>query len=83
MKDLMQAARVAVKLESVLQTMKRLHGEKWDERSKPYRSALQGIMATEGCNVLDAAFPVAKVMSDAGESPVGPEEMTTCLDTIR
>ena len=70
MTDLMQAARLALKLESAMQTMKRLHGEKRDERAQPYRTALQGIMATEGCSVLNAALPVAKVMRDAGESPV-------------
>jgi hypothetical protein len=70
MSDLMQAARVAAKLESALQTMKRLLGDKWEERATPYRTALQGIMATDGCSVLDAALPVAKRMTAAGESPV-------------
>jgi len=68
--DLMQAARVAVKLESALQTMKRLHGDKWEERAAPYRAVLNGVIGTEGCSVLEAALPIAKAMSAAGESPV-------------
>lgn len=70
MADLMQAARVAVKLESALQTMKRLHGDKWDEKAAPYRAVLNGVIGTEGCSVLAAALPIAKAMSEAGESPV-------------
>ena len=70
MSDTMQAARVAIKLESALQTMKSLHGDKWPERAAPYRAVLDGVIGTEGCSVLDAALPIAKAMSDAGESPV-------------
>jgi hypothetical protein len=66
----MQVARVAVKLETILQTMKRLHGDKWDEMAAPYRAVLNGVVGTEGCSVLDAALPIAKAMSEAGESPL-------------
>ena len=70
MADLMQAARTAVKLEAALQTMKSLHGDKWDERAAPYRAVLNGVIGTEGCSVLEAALPIAKAMSEAGETPV-------------
>jgi len=70
MADLMKAARVAVKLESALQTMKQLHGDKWPERAAPYRAVLNGVIGTEGCSVLEAALPIAKAMSAAGETPV-------------
>lgn len=70
MSDFMKAARVAVKLESALCTMKRLHGDKWSERAAPYRAVLSGVIASEGCSVLDAALPIATAMSNAGESPV-------------
>ncbi len=70
MADLMQAARIAVKLEAALQAMNRLHGDKWEERAAPYRAVLNGVIGTEGCSVLDAALPIAKAMSAAGESPV-------------
>ena len=70
MADMMQAARVTVKLESALQTMKRLHGDKWAEKSAPYRAVLNGVIGTEGCSVLEAALPIAKAMSEAGETPV-------------
>ena len=62
--------RVAVKLESALQTMKRLHGDKWDEKAAPYRAVLNGVIGTERCSVLEAALPIAKAMSEAGETPV-------------
>jgi hypothetical protein len=70
MADLMQVARVAVKLESALQTMKRLHGDKWEERAAPYRAVLNDVIGVEGCSVLEAALLIAKAMSDAGEMPV-------------
>ena len=70
MTDIMEAARVAVKLESALRTMKRLYGDKWAEKSVPYRATLNGVIGTEGCSVLEAALPIAKAMSAAGESPV-------------
>ena len=70
MADMMQAAKTAARLEAALQTMKRLHGDKWDEKAAPYRAVLNGIMGTEGCSVLAAALPIAKDMSAAGKSPV-------------
>lgn len=70
MADMMQTARTSVKLEAALQTMKRLHGDKWDERAAPYRAVLNGVIGTEGCSVFEAALPIAKAMSKAGESPV-------------
>jgi hypothetical protein len=70
MSDMMQAVKSAIKLESALQTMKRLHGDKWDEKAAPYRAVLNGVIGTVGCSVLEAALPIAKAMSEAGESPV-------------
>ena len=70
MADLMQAARTAVKLEAALQTMKRLYGDKWEERAAPYRAVLNGVIGTEGCSVLEAALPIAKDMSEKGVSPI-------------
>ena len=68
--DLIQSAIVVIKLEAALQSMKRLHGDKWDEKSAPYRAVLNGVIGTEGCSVIEATLPIATAMSEAGKSPV-------------
>jgi hypothetical protein len=70
MADQVKAVRLAIKLESALHTMKRLHGAKWSEKAAPYRAVLSGVMGDEGCSVLSAALPIAKDMRANGHSPV-------------
>ncbi len=70
MNDPIQATRTALKLEAALQTMKRLHGDKWAEASAPYRLILNGVIASEGCSSIAAALPIAKAMSEDGKNPV-------------
>ena len=70
MADMMQMARTVVQLEAALQAMKRLYGAKWGEKSALYRTVLHAAIRWERCTVLQAAIPLAKHMSDAGENPV-------------
>ena len=67
---MMQAARVAVKLEETMNTMKRLHGAGWDAEAEPYRAVLRGVMKDSGTdNVLGVALQIAKGMDAKGVSP--------------
>lgn len=67
---MMQAARVAVKLEETMNTMKRLHGAGWDAAAEPYRAVLRGVMKDSGTdNVLGVALQIAKGMDAKGVSP--------------
>ena len=67
---MMQAARVAVKLEDTMNTMKRLHGAGWDAEAEPYRAVLRGVMKDSGTdNVLGVALQIAKDMDAKGVSP--------------
>jgi hypothetical protein len=70
MADMMQMAKTVVQLEAALQAMKRLYGAKWGEKSALYRTVLNAAIRWERCTVLQAAIPLAKHMSDAGENPV-------------
>jgi len=66
----MEQARLAVKLEDTLITMKRLYGEKWNEVAEPYRAVLRGVMKDSGTdNVLGVALQIAKGMDAKGVSP--------------
>ena len=67
--DREKAARTALQLEAALSSMQHMYGDKWDERAAPYRAVLNGVIGTEGCSVLEAALPIAKAMSEAGETP--------------
>ena len=67
---MIQAARVAVKLEKTMLTMKRLHGERWNKVAEPYRAVLRGVMKDSGTdNVLGVALQIAKGMDAEGHSP--------------
>ena len=67
---MIQAARVAVKLEKTMLTMKRLHGERWNKVAEPYRAVLRGVMKDAGTdNVLGVALQIAKGMDAEGHSP--------------
>lgn len=73
MPDVFQAARcvaTTIRLQDCLKTAKQLCGDTWSEKSLPYRTILNGVIATEGCSVLQAALPIANAMSSAGESPL-------------
>lgn len=67
---MMQVARVAVKLEEILNTMRRLLGAGWDAAAEPYRGMLRQKMRDEKTdNVLSAALPLAKWMDENGGDP--------------
>ena len=66
----LDSVKLALKLESALQTMKRLHGDKWNEAAAPYRAVLNGVMGTERCSALEAVLPIATAMSADGKNPV-------------
>lgn len=54
-----------------LNTQKRLHGDRWPEVMADLGTALQLHMkATGETNAINAALPIAKEMSTAGENPM-------------
>lgn len=54
-----------------LNVQKRLHGDRWQEVMADLGTALQLHMKTTGeTNAINAALPIAKKMSEAGENPM-------------
>ena len=64
------AIKTAMMLEETMTTMKRLHGEKWNEAAEPYRKVLRDVLAkNQSTNVLGAALQIGKAMSREGLNP--------------
>ena len=64
------AVSLAVKLNDNLNVLRRLHGDKWKERTKVHRAVLSGLMKERSeSNVMKIALEIGKQMSAANEDP--------------
>jgi hypothetical protein len=67
---LVRAVRVSDKLLETRDGVKRLLGDKWPEKIREIRPAIEALMAKQRSdNPLEVVLPVAKEMSDDGHSP--------------
>lgn len=65
------AVRMADRLEEMRRLMKQLHGDKWPEKSAPYREAVRQAMQEQNTqSVLSAVIPLAQDVARKGHSPV-------------
>lgn len=70
LRRLVRAVRVSDKLLETRDGVKRLLGDKWPEKIREIRPAIEALMAKQRSdNPLEVVLPVAKEMSDDGHSP--------------
>jgi hypothetical protein len=68
---LVRAVRISDDLLRTRNTIKQLLGSKWEERVAEYRPYIEARMTRmKTDNVIECVLPLAKSMSDAGDSPL-------------
>jgi len=65
-----KSMEITKKLLACHAAMKTLHGDGWEEKAKPYRRVLKGVMEESGNDrVLSVAIQIGKDMSEKGHNP--------------